>query len=136
MSDRTPQRIAAQALREGLDIFWPDKEHWAQRAFFKPIFDGTKRIGSAVCLDQLVTESVQRLVGIPLTQLNDMVFVQSPTALRVSNAAREAILKAAFQIPNLDNLAGHLIALNDSDDATYEQVRGYVEVAARELETA
>lgn len=137
MSNRTTQQLAAQALREGLDIFWPDREHWAQRAFYKPIEDGGRVIGQARCLEQLVAESARRFVGRPLSIVGGVMSI-NPAEVVLGDVARMAIIGAArgrFD-PELHSPSGHMIVLNDEADATYEKVRGYVETAVRELEKA
>lgn len=131
MSSRDPRKLAAQALRDGVEAFWPDKDHWARMGFFMPIMDGGTIVGEAVCLEQLVQLSVQRLVGPPPTE-GFRVVLKGP----LIDAARLAIIKAAGLGPAPGYARSALIAINDADGMTYEKVSGYVEAAVRELEMA
>lgn len=129
MSSRSPEQIAAHALRSGLEVFWPDSNHWAKRAFFtRAVVGGEVSLEKARCVEQMISDSLRVILGDEY----------SPLRRQVKEIAGQAIVKAALG-PSDDRpgmAEPYLVRLNDSEDMTYERMRAYVERAALELESA
>lgn len=140
MSNRTPQQLAAQALRYGLKEFWPDQQHWAKWAFYMPIVASGKVVTGdrARCVQQMISDSARRVIGMPEFHPFPAETPHLDLWRQVRGIASQAIVAAATgdrPAERGESDECRLLCLNDHPDRTYEEMKAYVETAVRNLES-